>query len=49
MTASQALLHPYLYESPFPKNPDQIACLTKFDIYQKILRKKLAVKKIKKK
>ena len=49
MSAAQALLHPYLYEDPLPKRPDQINVLKKFDKYQKIIAKNMEKKRLKKK
>ena len=47
MSTARALLHPYLYESPMPKPPDQIRALQKFEYYQNILRKYHQQKKVK--
>lgn len=35
MSAQKALLHPYFYEKPLPKLPDQIAAVKKLEYYQK--------------
>ena len=48
MSVKRALLHPYLYESPLPKLPDQISVLPKLGYYrnkiQDMIQKKLKIK-----
>jgi len=42
------MLHPYFYESPMPKPPDQIRALLKLEHYQSMVRKYVEAKKLKK-
>lgn len=46
MSAQRAILHPYFYEKPIPKLPDQIHCLKKFEIYKQRVRE-MIIKKLK--
>jgi len=48
MSSSRAMLHPYFYESPMPKPPDQIRALLKLEHYQSMVRKYVEAKKLKK-
>lgn len=42
MSAAEALLHPFLYESPLPKHPSHINALKKLDIYKKIMQRQMS-------
>ncbi len=46
MSAQRAILHPYFYEKPIPKLPEQINALKKFEIYKQRIRE-MMIKKIK--
>lgn len=41
MSAAEALLHPFLYESPLPKHPSHINALKKLDSYKKIMQRQI--------
>lgn len=41
MSAAEALLHPFLYESPLPKHPSHIGALKKMDQYKKIMERQM--------
>lgn len=44
MSAQRALLHPYFYEKPLPKMPEQITALKKFDYYKARIREMIVKK-----
>lgn len=46
MSVQRAILHPYFYEKPLPKMPEQISALKKFDVYKQRIRD-MIVKKMK--
>ena len=44
MSAQRAILHPYFYDKPLPKLPDQITALKKFDYYKARVREMIIKK-----
>lgn len=46
MSAQRAILHPFFYEKPLPKMPEQITAFKKLEYYKKKLRE-VMMKKVK--
>jgi len=44
MSAQKAILHPYFYDKPLPKMPEQITALKKFEYYKARIRESIIKK-----